>query len=49
MLYYNLPSAVIILVFKTSNGLPTILPNAPASEPAANFNIKGESAFTPRE
>ena len=41
------PSAVIILVFKTSKGFPTIDPRAPAKEPAANFKRKGESAFTP--
>ena len=43
----NSPSAVIILVFRTSKGFPTIDPRAPANEPAANFKMKGESDFTP--
>ena len=43
----NSPSAVIILVFRTSKGFPTMDPRAPAREPAANFKMKGESDFTP--
>ena len=46
---FFLPSAVIILVFNTSKGFPTIDPKAPARDPAANFRRKGESAFTPKE